>query len=288
MRWILARICLCLAAMMATLPAEAAPRPFQLRDGQVVITVNLNGKDLPALLDTGATKSLIDAAFAKELGIRSQRIDGGTVGASGQQIRFGMTRDLKLDIGTGPRRLRLGTYESDHAFAPEGVHVLIGMDVLNNLAVSLDFQKMTVEIERTTELKPPVGEPFAMKRRRYLRPTLSVTLGDTDVDLLLDTAASSALHLQTRIVADSPDLSALPRTRRMVSGIDGNHEQDAITIPVVRLGGQRFTDVRATVADMVLHWFFDMDGVVGVALMKRFHIVFDFQKDRVWMTPVAD
>ncbi|RYZ10970.1 MAG: hypothetical protein EON61_10950 [Alphaproteobacteria bacterium] len=59
MRWILAQIGLCLAALVVALPACATPRPFQVLDGQVVITVTLNGRDLPALLDTGATRSLI-------------------------------------------------------------------------------------------------------------------------------------------------------------------------------------------------------------------------------------
>ncbi|RYG34052.1 MAG: hypothetical protein EON93_08655 [Burkholderiales bacterium] len=289
MRWILAHICLCLAALMAAaLPAEAAPRTFQLRDGQVVITVNLNGTDLPALLDTGATRSLIDVAFAKEIGIRSQRIGGGTIGASGKVIRFGRTQAVTLDIGAGKKRRHLGTYEAAEPFAPDGVHILIGMDVLDNMAVALDFQTMTIGIESAIGFKSPAGESFKLTRSNWLRPTLSVTLGDMIAELLLDTAASGSLHLQTNVVANSPELSALPATRRLITGIDGEQERDSIIIPSVTLGGQTFTDVRASVGEMPFIGRPSMQGVIGVDLMKRFHLVIDFAKDRVWMKPVTD
>lgn len=287
MRWILARICLCLVALMAALPADAAPRPFQLRDGQVVITINLNGRDLPALLDTGAQRSMIEASFAREMGISSQRVGGGTIGASGKIIRFGRTSDVKIDVGAGIKRRKIGTYEAAEPFAPDDVHILIGMDLLFYTAVSLDFQAMTVDIQRATELKPPAGKPFALKQSGYRRPALNVMLGDTSVDLLLDTAASVPLHLQMTVVSRSPNLSALPTTRRRISGIDGEHEQDAIIIPTVTLADQTFTDVRATTASMSSRWT-GFDGIIGTSLMRRFHIVFDFDRDLVWITPVAD
>lgn len=285
MRWILAQIGLCLVALVAALPAYATPRPFQVLDGQVVITVTLNGRDLPALLDTGATRSLIDAAFAKEMDIRSQRAGGGTIGASGKMIRFGYTQGVTLDIGAGAKRRRLGTYEAAEPFAPDGVHILIGMDILDNMAVALDFQAMTIGIERAIGFTQPAGEPFKLTRSHWMRPTLRVVLGDTQAELLLDTAASGALHLNTDVVTRSPELSALPTTRRRITGIDGEHERDAIVIPSVGLGGQTFTNVRASVADMPLIGKTDMQGIIGVDLMKRFHLVIDFARDLVWMTP---
>lgn len=288
MRWFLTRICLCLAALMAILPAEAAPRAFQLRDGQVVITVNLNGKDLPALLDTGAIRSLIEADFAREMGIRSQRIGGGTIGASGKTVRYGRTSNVRLDIGAGAKSRPLGTYEAAEPFAPEGVHLLIGMDVLDNMAVSLDFQTMTISIERGVGFKTPAGEPFKLTRSHWLRPTLSVALADAQAELVFDTAASGTLHLHTDVVARSPELSALPTTRRRITGIDGERERDSIIIPSVTLGGQTFTDVRASAGEMPPVGRLPMHGVIGVDLMKRFHLVMDFAEDRVWMTPVSD
>lgn len=285
MRWILTQIGLCLAALVAALPAYATPRTFQVLDGQVVITVTLNGRDLPALLDTGATRSLIDAAFAKDMGIRSQRAGGGTIGASGKMIRFGYTQGVTLDIGAGAKRRHLGTYEAAEPFAPDGVRILIGMDILDNMAVALDFQAMTIGIERAIGFAQPAGEPFKLTRSHWMRPTLSVALGDTTAELLFDTAASGALHLNTDVVTRSPELSALPTTRRRITGIDGEHERDAIVIPSVGLGGQTFTNVRASVADMPLIGKTDMQGIIGVDLMKRFHLVIDFARDLVWMTP---
>jgi len=274
-----------MAALLASLPADAAPRPFQLRDGQVALPVTLNGREIPALLDTGATRSLIDAAVAKDMGIRTQRRGGGTFGASGKIIQYGYTSPVTLDVGAGGKRRYLGTYEDTAPFAPDGVHILIGMDVLDNMALTLDFNAMTIDIERAVGFKPPAGEPFKLTRAGWFRPTLSVMLGETKAELLLDTAASGALHLKTDVVARSPELSALPTTRRRIVGIDGEVERDAIVIPSVSFGGRTFADVRASVADMPLIGRSEMHGIIGVDLMERFQLVFDFAKDLVWMTP---
>ena len=288
MRLTFVSVLLGLVALLSAWDADAEPRAFKLIDGQVVITVTLNGRELPALLDTGATYSMIDADLAAELGIRIRRQAGGTTGASEQQIPKNMTQTVSLDIGAGMRRPKLYTYENGHAFAPDGVQVLIGMNLLNKLAITLDFRAMTIDMGPAAKLAPPIGQPLALKRAKMLRLTLPVAVGDNDVDVMLDTAASSALHLQRHVVEQSPALSALAISRRQVVGIDGMREFDAIVVPELALGGHTFRNVRATVAAKPTDRAIAVDGVVGVDLLRHFHVVFDFDRDKVWMTPIAE
>lgn len=280
--------CLTLLTLLA-LPAAADPRPFELRDGQVVITVTLRGKELPALLDTGATQSLIETDLARELGIRVQKFNGGTVGAGGARVAYGMTdRKVTIDIGAGSESRRIGTYEAGHNFAADGVRLLIGMDLLKDLAVSLDFQRMTIDLKSHSEFVPPQGAPLKLAEAGWLRRTLAVKLAGAQASLLLDTAASSAVHLDSDFVDQSPVLKALPVSTRQISGFSGVRDVDAIIVPHVTLGGLAFENVRATSGSLagLEHGSTDIDGVVGVALLKRFHVVIDFARDRVWMTPI--
>ncbi len=288
MRLVLA--CLALLALLAS-PAQAAPRPFELRDGQVVITVTINGKQLPALLDTGATRSLIERDLAREFGIRSHKLrrGSGTTGAAGGLIPFGTTeQDVTIDFGAGPMSRHIGTYEAGHSFAADGVQLLIGMDFLSRLVVSLDFERMTIDFQRSSGFKPPPGEPLKLDQNGWHRPTLRTSLGGVQAELLIDTAASGALHLDSTFVAKWPALSALPASRRRISGIDGVREYDAITLPHVSFAGQTFEDVRATSGSLApMRAADDMDGVMGVDLLKRFNMVIDFGYNRLWMTPIA-
>jgi hypothetical protein len=288
MRLVLA--CLALVAML-TPPALASPRPFELRDGQVVIMVTIKGKQLPALLDTGATRSLIERDLAREFGIRSHKLrgGGGTTGAAGGLIPFGMTeQDVAIDFGAGPASRRIGTYEAGHSFAADGVRLLIGMDFLSRLVVSLDFERMTIDFQRSSGFKPPPGEPLKLDQNGWYRPTLRTMLGDVQAELLIDTAASGAMHLDSTFVAKWPALSALPASRRRVSGVDGVREYDAIALPNVSFAGQTFENVRATSGSLApMRAADDMDGVMGVDLLRRFNLVIDFGYNRVWMTPIA-
>lgn len=287
MRLVLA--CLALLALLAP-PALAAPQPFELRDGQVVIMVKLKGRELPALLDTGATRSLIETGLAKELGIKTQRVrKGGTVGAGGQKIGIGYSqRAVSIDFGAGPISDRLGTYEPGHAFAPEGVRLLIGMDFLRAMVVSLNFQTMTADIRRSSNFTPPKDAPLELTWSGWGRPTFAVDLAGVRADLILDTAASGALHLDSSFVAATPALKSLPASSRRIVGIDGVREYDSIVISQVIFGGEAFADVRASSGSLgPMHAADDMDGVVGIDLLKRFNLVIDFGYERIWLTPIA-
>lgn len=284
------RLVLAFLALLTLLapPAVADPRPFELREGQVVINVTIKGKQLPALLDTGATQSLIETDLARELGIRVQKFNGGTVGAGGARVNYGMTdRKVTIDIGAGPESRRIGTYEAGHAFAADGVRLLIGMDLLDDLAVTLDFQQMTIDLHSPSEFVPPQGAHFKLTDAGWLRGTLVVGLAGAQANLLLDTAASSAIHLDSDFVDLSPVLKALPVSSRQISGFSGVREVDAIIVPHVTLGGLAFENVRATSGPLagIEHGSTDIDGVVGVALLKRFQVVIDYARNRVWMTP---
>ena len=88
----------------------------------------LNGRALDFLVDTGATRSAIPAALARELGLEAEgRVESQTAGGrvQGQLARA----DLALDGGVRVERLPL-------IVLPDGgAPPLLGMDVLGRLAL---------------------------------------------------------------------------------------------------------------------------------------------------------
>jgi hypothetical protein len=243
-------------------------------------------------MDTGATRSLIEVGLAKELDIGLYRTgahgNGGTVGVTGGKIDFGQTRRIPVDIGVGEKWTYLGTYPKGASFADADVRVLIGMDMLSDLVVSLDFETMTMELQKLSDFRPPAGEPLKLEQTGWHRPTLTVELAGAPAELLLDTAASAALHLDAAFVAETPALKALPASKRTITGVDGVKAHDAIVVPEVVFGDERFTDVRASVGSLAaLRGSDHMDGVVGVGLLKQFNLVLDFGRNEVWLTRLA-
>ena len=286
------RVILLVMMVAAALPAHAEKRSFRLAGGQVVFDVTIKGAVVPALMDTGATRSLIEVGLAKELRVglygTGTAGKGGTTGVTGGRIDYGKTRRIPVDIGVGRRWTTLGTYPGGASFADPGVRVLIGMDMLTDLAVSLDFETMTVELQRLADFTPPAGEPLKLTQTGWHRPTLRVQLAGAPAELLLDTAASVALHLDAAFVAKTPVLKALPASTQRIAGVDGVKEHDAIVVPEVAFGGERFVDVKASSGSLAALRASDhMDGVMGVGLLKHFRVVMDFGQNEVWLHRVG-
>jgi hypothetical protein len=148
---------------------------------------------------------------------------------------------------------------------------------------------MTMDVQRSSSFKAPEGEPVAMARSGWRRHILPVDLGGAQAELLLDTAVSGAMHLDSTFVAKTSALSVLPVSSRRIAGIDGVRYHDVIIVPSVGLGGETFENVQASSGSFeALRGADDMDGVVGIDLLKRFNLVIDFGRHRVWMTPNAN
>lgn len=286
MRRVLLPFLFLFAALVSS--AHAEPRKFRLVGGQVIVTVTLQGREFPALLDTGASTSLIRLDLASELGIRSRKT-GLTRGVSGKKLSYGRTQKVVLDFGAGPMRRSIGTLPGRYSFAEEGISILIGMDFLHAAVVSLDFQTMTVDFQRSSAFVAPTAPPLRLTDSGWRRPTLTVDLAGAQANLLLDTAASTALHLDSAFVAKVEDLKSLPTSTVTITGIDGVGDYDAINVPRVVLGDQLFRNVPASSAPLghLNVGSTRIDGLVGVDLLKRFNWVMDFGNLRVWVTPHA-
>ena len=164
------------------------------------------------------------------------------------------------------------------------MRVLIGMDMLDDLVVSLDFETMTMDLQRSTAVTRPESGGLKLTRKGWHRPTLTVKLAGVSADLLIDTGASVALHLDASFVAQTPVLKALPVSRRSIVGVDGVRDHDAIVVPDLAFGVDRFVDVKASSGSLAaLRGSDHMDGVMGVGLLKHFNVVLDFGRNEVWM-----
>lgn len=273
-------------AVAVILPAQAEPRPFRLTGGQIVIDVSINGRVVSGLLDTGATRSLIETGLAKELGLRLRESSSARamgVGSKGV-VTASTTQTVRVDVGAGERRQSLGTYPEGLAFAHEGVQALIGMDLLRDLALSIDFEAMTIDVQAEADFKPPADAPLLLTKRKWKQPTLTVQLAGVDAELVLDTAASVALHLDEAFVARTKALSVLPASRKRITGLDGVSEHAAIVVPHVAFAGATFADVQASSGPLDRFLVANhADGVMGIGLLKHFHAVIDFANNRVWL-----
>jgi len=133
----------------AEIPADTASGEIAFRfagmgGAALVVPVHINGKGpFDLVLDTGATLTCFDETLAKELSLPPRRGAigmGAGVGATGR-IRLVRADSLRLG-GTTVRDLTTCVLDLANltAFTP-GVRGLLGLNVLRNYRVTLDFQR---------------------------------------------------------------------------------------------------------------------------------------------------
>jgi len=125
--------------------------------GHIAFDVKLDGKEVPAILDTGATHSALSAFLAR------RRFDV-TVGDTNTPITGNLNGDQRLDTGTHRFRLLefqdIQVHDIDITIIPDVVAahgerdtmgIILGMDVLRHMHLYIAYKEKKLYITPTTE-----------------------------------------------------------------------------------------------------------------------------------------
>ena len=241
---------LALAAALTTAAWSTAARtdpppavPFQRASGLLFVEVCWTGRaSLLALLDTGASASAIDPAVAAHLPV--ERV-GDVVGTTGSfraevvRVRGLRLGGVKLPTVHATRRSLAGL------LAPPGsrVDLILGSDALARGALSIDFDRGHVVLEKSTS--PEDGVRLVPLVLDNGIPAIPASLGGVKVQLRIDTGASLFesgdvyVNVPERVWAEiqlrHPGLA--PSSRLQGTGADGRTvELPVVSVPGVEVG----------------------------------------------------
>ena len=143
----------------ATAPADTAAGELAFRlagpgGAALVVPVYVNGRGpVELILDTGATLTCVDEAFARELGLPERR---GTVGAAVGIGGAGRVRLVAVDslrVGAASARGVTGWTMGLRALRAVGPKVrgLLGLNFLRSFRIALDFEREVLRLTRPGE-----------------------------------------------------------------------------------------------------------------------------------------
>ena len=257
------------------------------------IPVSVNGAP-PAsfILDTGASRSPIDQAYAKSLGLTAVS-QGRAYGAGGGQA-VGLAPDLDLTVGGATHRIerapmtRMSTISLRIGQPVSGV---LGYEVLSKYVTEIDYANETVTFHPKSFQPPREAVRLPIRFSGNL-PMVNVKLTTPDGRelagrFLVDTGAGFAVVL-TRAFAAKHKI-ALEGGIDMSIGIGvGGATQDRIgRLPSFSVGG--FTFERPVVnlsrdTQGVLSKS-DFDGLIGGPLLRRFTMFVDYPRKQIALVP---
>ncbi len=284
-------------ALLSPPPALLADLPFERRDGRIWLRMVARGRPVDAILDTGATDSILDSGLARSLGARPRgrkgfygigperatatAVEGAVARLSGTALDVGFGYALPLRDLTAPGERRLGA--------------ILGYDFLLFFVVEVDDAASRVRIYDRVRYLPPTGVvrlPLAfVDRLPGVEGTLHLPgLESRPRTLVIDTGSASGINLTYRTVRRErldrhfPDASKdVPlegvggaRRTRPVGNLEGRLGPFSISGPG-RLIVQGESVRRPSGLD------YDFDATVGNAALKGVDLTFDYSRGALYL-----
>lgn len=131
-------------------PGEVAFRLAEPNDTAIIVPVTIDGKGpYDFVLDTGATLTCVGESLAKELALPEPRGvlgRGATIGGSGN-MRLVQIESLRIGETEATNVMACAVDLSNVRQLGLDVHGLLGLNVLKNFRVTLDFERKIMRLD---------------------------------------------------------------------------------------------------------------------------------------------
>ncbi|QSQ17107.1 retropepsin-like aspartic protease [Myxococcus landrumensis] len=267
--------------------------PFEFfNENRVYIPAQVNGRATPVLLDSGAAMTVVDAAYARELGLKVQG-QIAAVGSGGQaQAQFASGVDITL----GDLRLTgLTVVVIDLAEVARQIGhplpVILGKEAFNQLVVDVDFPNRRIAFHESASFKAPpraVRLPLVESAGGQRAVQLSIE-GRPAVPVLFDVGNGGALSLFPAYWQQADLLKGRRSSKTLSGAVGGLRERDVAILKSIEFAGVTLRNV-PTVFDDAGNSISTSDrlaGNVGLAVLARFRMITDYATDTLMLVPDA-
>jgi tetratricopeptide (TPR) repeat protein len=297
--------------------------PFDLIQNRPFLNVKINGKTtLRLVVDTGASLSVISDKAAKLLGIRTVARGGmaRAVGGSGTfPIIYGVLDSIEIGtakVDTVPVYIRT-VHSAPDTPETERADGYIGLSVLSNYAVTIDYQNKQLKLDRTPlpdeaqskgagSLDDLIAEEKAKIAARAPQsagieiPIRSTSGGLASAETLLpnlkqplnfiiDTGATVTVISKSAVKRfDLSSLKIKGETYRVIGAAGIEEGAEAVGLANLTVNGLRKNNSRALILDLDQvneTSGFEQHGILGGDYLAHFSIYLDLRRFRLRLTP---
>ena len=280
---------LCVSARAAGPPADrfssasdTTTFPVQIHDWLVYVPVEINGRHLQFVLDSGSSRTLVDSSHVKELGLKPSGSD--TVQGAGQG-RIPVDKLGTLTIGLPGLEMHFeeaGAIDFSGLRRDTGMSAygLLGHPFLSRYAVTIDYEHQTMTVTAPEKFVPPSGaQPLSIEMRGKwpfvsgeVRPSEDVGIQDK---FLIDSGSSDAVDhpVATKMESRQP-------TRTGV-GLGTASTGSSATLWGFRLGQYLVRDVTVACCGATEN----TSRMLGGEILHRFTVTFDYPHNQMFLVP---
>lgn len=270
-------------------PGSLVRVPLQTPLGIPEVSGQLNGNQLPLILDTGnAFPVLLDASSALDVelpSIRGASAKGTGIGGN-VEVMLARYESLHLEdrpvLGRGMAGVFLHTYRKTFAgFTTEEIPLnLLGLPLLQQFSsVTIDAPKKEVTFAYKRPFQPPANAasfPFTIVDGRMW---VTLKVGAQTVRAFFDTGCGSGLRIPQLILDTIPQtwVTTPHLLKRKAMGVGGIEVEHVGLLKEARLGSLRISPLEFDTSAG------SNDALLGWGPFRRHRITLDFEQKKVWV-----
>jgi len=263
--------------------------PFEFfNDNRIFFPARINGLETVVLLDSGASVSAVDKAFARTLGLES-RGQFAAPGAGGVDTT-GFVGAVDIEIGSMTLR---GVNAVSFDFSPIAKRIghpmpfVLGDEVFNEFAVDIDFAHRRLAFRDPDKLKRPdraVEVPLMRIKDRAVPVSVE---GAPPVFFEFDLGDGTPLDIYPSYYEAHGLLSGRPTSKLEAGGVGGYHAETVATVRRITIAGVDLREVPTNFTPNVASANNSnlLFGTVGLPIWARFHLIIDYTHDRLFAAP---
>jgi predicted aspartyl protease len=267
---------------------DAVRLPARIENDRVYVRLQIGGRGLDFLLDTGAANLTIDEGAASRLGLTPYGRTTQTVAGSFASGRVVVPEITLGDLTMHDVVMRTAPYASQEAHDTRVVG-LLGFDFLDAVGLKIDYANGTVDALRPGTMQAPPAATALDVRLNSGTPVTHAEIGDAaGDDFIIDTGAAFSFVLFQRFARSHPELIRPEREGRVqiANGVGGTMSYRDALARKVTLGPLALPDVggyEALSPDAL--GFDNEDGLIGADILKQFTVYLDYATSRVYLAP---
>lgn len=268
---------------------EDAWIPFELFSDKIFFSIRVNERETPALLDSGASSTILDRTFAIERGMELR--EGGVIRGVGGTQPVSSTSGVTIEVGPSVTLSNMSPDAVDLSSVARGlgrpVPVILGRELFNNYVVDIDFPNRRIAFRDKAGFTPPAGAtrlPVLKQGPLYSVP-ISIE-GGPEGQALLDLGNSNPLLISRPYAEAHGILSGRRTSSGVAGGVGGMLTIRTMTMSSVQVAGVTFTNVPATMFDIEPQLIAgSMIGNLGLPIVSRFRAIADLSGGSLFLVP---
>lgn len=262
---------------------DRAPVAYQSVKGRLVFRARIGEREVWALLDNGADRTLIDMETARDAGFKLGGGNTPVFAAGGGSLASQWVSDVPVSIaGQFEARMPMLALDMRAASKILGYHIelVLGADALAHMALKIDPFARTFHLTQTGRMEGvTTADAIPMRGKRAL---FEVRIGGKPATVAIDLGSNGALSLSqgawTRMGATGKHLG----TGTATGATGKTYDVEVMQVPAVMFGRHTLRQVDVAIEEPRPGVG---DGIVGMEILGRFIIVMDLGAGKLWLIP---